>query len=37
MTSLLLIEVSPGGENSVSRQITAEFVASWKAAHADGE
>ncbi len=37
MTSLLHIEVSPMGENSVSRSITAEFLSSWKAANPDGE
>lgn len=36
MSSLLQIEVSPSGEHSVSRQISAEFVSAWKAAHADG-
>lgn len=36
MSSLLQIEVSPSGENSVSRQISAEFVSAWKAAHTDG-
>jgi FMN-dependent NADH-azoreductase len=36
MSSLLQIEVSPGGEHSVSRQISAEYVTAWKAAHADG-
>jgi FMN-dependent NADH-azoreductase len=30
MSSLLHIEVSPGGENSVSRAISAEFLESWK-------
>ena len=36
MSSLLQIEVSPGGEHSVSRQISAEYVAAWKAVHSDG-
>ena len=36
MTSLLHIEVSPMGENSVSRAVSAELVTAWKAAHADG-
>lgn len=30
MTSLLHIEVSPSGENSVSRTVSAEFLAAWK-------
>ncbi len=37
MSSLLVIEVSPGGEHSVSRAITGEYVTAWKAAHADGQ
>jgi FMN-dependent NADH-azoreductase len=37
LSSLLLIEVSPGGENSVSRGITKEFVQSWSSKHADGK
>jgi FMN-dependent NADH-azoreductase len=36
MSSLLLIEVSPGGEHSVSRSISAEFVAAWSAKNAGG-
>ena len=36
MTTLLHIEVSPGGEHSVSRAVSAEFVKAWKAAHTDG-
>jgi FMN-dependent NADH-azoreductase len=36
MSSLLVIEVSPGGENSVSRSITGEYVTAWKTAHAGG-
>ncbi len=37
MSSLLVIEVSPGGEHSVSRAITGEYVTAWTAAHADGQ
>lgn len=37
MTSLLLIEVSPGGENSVSRGITKEYLKSWSAKNPDGK
>jgi len=36
MSSLLHIEVSPGGEHSVSRSISAEFVAAWSAKNAGG-
>jgi len=36
MSSLLHIEVSPSGENSVSRSISSVFVDSWKSANADG-
>lgn len=36
MSTLLHIEVSPGGEHSVSRAVSAEFVSAWKAAHTDG-
>ena len=34
MSSLLHIEVSPGGEHSVSRSISAEFLTAWSAKHA---
>jgi FMN-dependent NADH-azoreductase len=37
VTSLLLIEVSPGGENSVSRGITKEYLKSWSAKNPDGK
>jgi FMN-dependent NADH-azoreductase len=37
MSSLLHIEVSPGGEHSVSRSISAEFLTAWSAKHADGK
>lgn len=36
MTTLLNIEVSPFGENSISRAISADFLDAWKAAHPDG-
>lgn len=36
MTTLLHIEVSPMGENSISRAVTAEFLDAWKAANPDG-
>lgn len=36
MTTLLHIEVSPMGENSVSRAVTAEFLDAWKAANPSG-
>lgn len=37
MTKLLLVETSPRGEASVSRTMSARFIAEWQAAHADGE
>lgn len=36
MASLLHIEVSPSGSNSVSREIAQEFVSAWRERHADG-
>jgi FMN-dependent NADH-azoreductase len=36
MTSLLVVETSPRGANSVSRTITRRFVAAWQAAHPGG-
>ena len=36
MTTLLHIEVSPMGENSISRAVTAEFLGAWKAANPGG-
>ncbi len=36
MSTLLHIEVSPWAENSLSRTVSAEYVASWTAANADG-
>lgn len=38
MTSkLLVVETSPRGNASVSRQLTRRFVSNWQAAHAEGE
>ena len=37
MTKLLVIETSPRGNHSVSRNMTRRFVADWQAAHPDGE
>ena len=37
MSRLLVIETSPRGNASVSRQLTRRFVDRWRAAHADGE
>lgn len=37
MTRLLVVETSPRGDSSVSRNITRRFVTAWRAAHADGE
>jgi len=37
MTQLLLIETSPRGEQSVSRQMARRFVRQWQAAHPGGE
>ena len=37
MSRLLHVEVSPMGENSVSRKIASEFLATWKAQRPDGE
>lgn len=36
MSKLLHIEVSPGGENSLSRTVSGEYLSVWKAAHPDG-
>ena len=36
MSTLLHIEVSPWAENSLSRTVSAEYVASWNAANTDG-
>ena len=37
MTKLLLIETSPRGVASVSRNMTARFLSEWKATHPSGE
>ena len=37
MATLLHIDSSPLGENSVTRRLTAEFVRNWKQANPDGE
>lgn len=36
MSYLLHIEVSPTGNNSISRSISQDFVKSWSTAHEDG-
>jgi FMN-dependent NADH-azoreductase len=37
MTKLLVVEASPRGEYSISRNLTQTFVEQWKAAHPGGE
>lgn len=37
MPKLLVVEASPRGEFSISRKLPSKFVASWKAAHPEGE
>ncbi len=37
MPKLLVVEASPRGEYSISRNLAARFIAEWKTAHADGE
>ncbi|HET6932476.1 MAG TPA: FMN-dependent NADH-azoreductase [Candidatus Acidoferrum sp.] len=37
MATLLKIDSSPTGENSISRKLTAHFAASWRKAHPGGE
>lgn len=37
MTKLLLVETSPRGENSISRNMTARLVAGWRDAHPGGQ
>jgi FMN-dependent NADH-azoreductase len=37
MTKLLVIETSPRGDQSISRNMTRRFVAEWQTAHPDGE
>jgi FMN-dependent NADH-azoreductase len=37
MPKLLVLEASPRGEYSISRNLASRFVADWKAAHPEGE
>lgn len=37
MPRLLVVETSPRGEYSISRELTRRFVARWRSAHPDGE
>lgn len=37
MSSLLVVEVSPNGENSVSRTISKEFIDAWNGRNPDGK
>ncbi len=37
MPKLLVVEASPRGEYSISRNLASRFVAAWKAAHPEGE
>ena len=37
MTKLLVVETSPRGDHSISRNMTRRFVAEWQAAHPDGQ
>ena len=37
MTRLLVVETSPRGDHSISRNLTRRFVAKWQAAHPNGE
>lgn len=37
MPKLLVVEASPRGDYSISRNLATKFVKQWKAAHADGE
>ena len=37
MTRLLVVETSPRGDHSISRNMTRRFVAQWRAAHLGGE
>ena len=36
MSKLLVVETSPRGDSSISRQMTMRFVSEWKAAHPSG-
>ncbi len=37
MSKLLVVEASPRGDYSISRNLATKFVSDWKAAHPDGE
>ncbi len=37
MTKLLVVETSPRGDHSISRNMTRRFVADWQTAHMEGE
>jgi FMN-dependent NADH-azoreductase len=37
MSNLLVVETSPRGDHSISRNLTRRFVANWRAAHLGGE
>ena len=37
MTKLLVVETSPRGDHSVSRNMTRRFLADWRAAHPHGD
>ncbi len=37
MLKLLIVQASPRGEYSISRNLAARFVADWKTAHPEGE
>lgn len=37
MTKLLVVETSPRGDSSISRNMTSRFVEEWQAAHPSGE
>ncbi len=37
MPQLLVVQTSPRGENSISRQLTQRFVRAWQSAHPGGE
>jgi FMN-dependent NADH-azoreductase len=37
MSNLLVVETSPRGDHSISRNLTRRFVAEWRAAHPRGE
>ena len=36
MTTLLVVETSPRGDHSISRDLSRRFVDRWQAAHPDG-